>query len=338
MSYVIGWYRGEKRAMEFAISRIWHQPTNHSSNCYFCKVDSTKRRTGKNAPQIVYPDIPSSIAPVPHCPELPVPIPLKRDQPSSRDNSKSDSEEDIGDPDYAFPDAVEERRPYFPKQKDINDLIRDLGLTKSNAAELLISRVKQWNLLDESVQVTDQRKRHKTFSNFFSRQDGLCFCSNVAGLFEAISCNSSKWRLFLDSSSQSLKAVLLHNGNNYPSLPTAHSVHLKEDYTSVKMLLSALKYDDYGWEIIGDFKMVSFLKDLQGDFTKFRCFLCLWDSCDTKAHYHRKDWPQWAEFSVEKSNVKWEPLIEPQKVLITAHQFRPLQAICHCSGQLVSSF
>jgi len=114
-------------------------------------VDPTKRRTGKNAPQIVYPDIPSSIAPVPHCPELPVPTPPKRDQPSSGDSSKSDSEEDIGDPDYGFTDAVEERRPYFP-----NDLIRDLGLTKANA-ELLTSRLKQWSSLDESVQVTDQR-------------------------------------------------------------------------------------------------------------------------------------------------------------------------------------
>src|SRR6218665_1298207 len=89
-----------------------------------------------------------------------------------------------------FHRCVEQRRPHFPNQKDVNDLIRDLGLTKSNA-ELLISRLKQWNLLDESVQVTDQRKRHETFSNFFSRQDGLCFCNNVACLFEAIgiTCN-----------------------------------------------------------------------------------------------------------------------------------------------------
>src|SRR6218665_2509124 len=94
-----------------------------------------------------------------------------------------------------FHKCVEERRPYFPNQKDINDLIRGLGLTKPNA-ELLISRIKQWNLLDESVQVTDQRKRHETFSNFFSRQDGLCFCNNVAGLFEAIdiTCNPSEWQ------------------------------------------------------------------------------------------------------------------------------------------------
>ena len=131
-------------------------------------------------------------------------------------------------------------------------------------AELLTSRLKQWNLLDESVEVTDQRKCHQTFSNFFSQQDGLGFCNNVAGLFEVIgiTCNPSEWRLFIDSSSQSLKTVLLHNGNNYPSLFVAHSVQLKEDYTSVKMLLSALKYDDYGWEVIGDFKMVSFLSGL----------------------------------------------------------------------------
>ncbi|XP_073493971.1 uncharacterized protein [Phyllobates terribilis] len=232
--------------MKFAIPRIWRQPTDHSGNCYFCMVDPAKHRTGKNAPQIVHPDIPSFIAPVPHGPELPVPSPQKRDQTSSGKSSKSDSEEDIGDQDYVFTDAVEERRPYFPNQKNVNDLIRDLRLTKSNA-ELLISRLKQWNLLDESVQVTDQRKRHQTFSNFFSQQDGLCFCNNVAGLFEAIGiiCNPSEQCLFIDSSSWSLKTVLLHNGNSYPSLPMAHSVYLNEDYTSVKMLLTALKYDDY---------------------------------------------------------------------------------------------
>ena len=119
-------------------------------------ADPTKRRTGKNAPQICYEDIFSFIAPVPHCPELPISTPPKSDQPSSGDSSKSDSEEDIEDPDYDFTDVVEERRSYFPNQKDINDLIRDLGLTKSNA-ELLTSRLKQRNLMDESVQVTDQR-------------------------------------------------------------------------------------------------------------------------------------------------------------------------------------
>ncbi|XP_051513688.1 SUMO-interacting motif-containing protein 1 isoform X3 [Myxocyprinus asiaticus] len=37
---------------------------------------------------------------------------------------------------------------------------------------------------------------------------------------------------------------------------------------------------------------------------------------DTKAHYHRRDWPQRTEFSVGRNNVKWEPLVDPQKVLM----------------------
>jgi hypothetical protein len=100
------------------------------------------------------------------------------------------------------------------KLKDFNDLIKDVDLTKSNA-ELLTSRLKQWNLLDESVQVTDQRKCHQAFSSFFTRQDGLCFCHNVTDLFEAIriACNPNEWCPFIDSSSRSHKVVLLHNGN-----------------------------------------------------------------------------------------------------------------------------
>src|SRR6218665_2322533 len=79
MCYVTGWYRGENRAMKFAITRIWRKPSDHSSNCYFWMVDPNKRRTGMNAPQIVYPDIPSYIITVPHCPELPVTTPRRTD-------------------------------------------------------------------------------------------------------------------------------------------------------------------------------------------------------------------------------------------------------------------
>ena len=119
-----------------------------------------------------------------------------------------------------------------------------------------------------------------------------------------------------DSSSRSLKAVLLHNGNKYPSIPVAHSVHLKEDYNNVKTLLEMLKYATHSWEVIGDFKMVAFLMGLHGGYTKYPCYLCLWDSRDKKAHYHQKDWPQRTEFSLGKSNVKWEMLVELHKVLM----------------------
>ncbi|MBN3288217.1 KC2D2 kinase, partial [Polyodon spathula] len=90
------------KAMKFAIPGIWREPTDHSSNCYFCMVDPSKRRTGKNEPAVTYPDLPSSIAPVPHCHELLVPTPQEREQPSLEESSKSESEEDVVDPDDNF--------------------------------------------------------------------------------------------------------------------------------------------------------------------------------------------------------------------------------------------
>ncbi|XP_076361754.1 uncharacterized protein LOC143252858 isoform X2 [Tachypleus tridentatus] len=146
------WYRGEKSAMKFVIPRIWHEPTDHSSNCYFWMVDPSKCQASKNASAIMYLNLLSSIAPVPHCPELLVPTLPKRKQPFSKESSKSEEEVDVEDPDYNFRGAAGERNTYYPNQRDLNDLIRDLGLTKLDA-ELLTSRLKEWDLLDESVQV-----------------------------------------------------------------------------------------------------------------------------------------------------------------------------------------
>ncbi|XP_076338837.1 uncharacterized protein LOC143240387 [Tachypleus tridentatus] len=98
-------------------------------------VDPSKRRAGKNATTIMYPDLPSSISPVPHCPELPVATPPERKQPSSEESNKSEEEVDVENPDYNynFRDAAGERNPYYHNQRDLVDLIRHLGLTKSNA-------------------------------------------------------------------------------------------------------------------------------------------------------------------------------------------------------------
>ncbi|XP_076314883.1 uncharacterized protein LOC143227311 [Tachypleus tridentatus] len=123
--------------MKLSIPRIWHELTDHSSNCYFCMVDPSKRRAGKNASAITYLGLPLSIAPVPHCPELPVPTLSERKQPSSEENSKSEEKVDLEDPDYNFRGAAGERNPYYPNQRDLNDVIRDLGLTKSNVETIV---------------------------------------------------------------------------------------------------------------------------------------------------------------------------------------------------------
>ena len=112
--------------------------------------------------------------------------------------------------DYDLNSNLREKKSYYP-----NDLIRDLGLTKSNA-ELLTSQLKQWNLHDDSVQITEQHKRNQSFSSFFTMQNAICSYNNVSGLFYSIeiSCIPSEWRLFIDSSSKSLKVVLLIMATN----------------------------------------------------------------------------------------------------------------------------
>ena len=57
-----------------------------------------------------------------------------------------------------------------------------------------------------------------------------------------ITHDPDEWRLFIDSSKTSLKAVLLHNGNVLPSIPVGHAVHLKEKYDNMKQLLRCIKY------------------------------------------------------------------------------------------------
>ena len=87
-----------------------------------------------------------------------------------------------------------------------------------------------------------------------------------------------QWRLFIDSNKSSLKAVSLHNWNQYASLPMAHSVTLKEKYDDLALILKKIKYEDHGWMICGDLKVISTLLDQQQSYTKYPCFLCMWDS------------------------------------------------------------
>ena len=84
-----------------------------------------------------------------------------------------------------------------------------------------------------------------------------------------IDYDPSDWRLFIDSSVKSLKAVLLHNGNEFPSIPVGHSVHMKEEYENFKTLLDMIKYTSHNWELCGDFKMLAFLLGQQGGYTKW---------------------------------------------------------------------
>jgi len=73
--------------------------------------------------------------------------------------------------------------------------------------------------MDEGVKITLYRYRppKKNLEEFFTMQGTLVTCKDVDGLFKALNMShcSDEWRLFIDSSKVSPKAVLLHNGNCY---------------------------------------------------------------------------------------------------------------------------
>lgn len=105
----------------------------------------------------------------------------------------------------------------------MNDLVRDLGLP-NNSAEFLASFMKQMNFLEPRTKVSVYRNRESDFRKYFSKDEDLVFCIDINGLMNEMKENCYKttdWRLFIDSSKNSIKAVLLHNTNVYVPIPIA---------------------------------------------------------------------------------------------------------------------
>ena len=75
----------------------------------------------------------------------------------------------------------------------------------------------------------------------------LVYCNNIQELMEELQLEhtSGQWRHFTDSSKVGLKAVLLHNGNELPSIPLAHAVHMTEMSENIPVLLQKICYEEH---------------------------------------------------------------------------------------------
>ena len=115
----------------------------------------------------------------------------------SEDSATASENLDI-DTEHALTTSAE---PHFPTKQELDDLIRDLSLTKSGA-KLLTSTLNEWNLLGDECKSTAYRKRHLEFSVYFDVVEDLCYCKDVEALFRAVGTDHdpTQWRLFIDSS------------------------------------------------------------------------------------------------------------------------------------------
>lgn len=235
---LIGVMRGNKK-MPFHIPAVWREPRDHTTDCYFCAVN-IKAYTTKTKGQSTYPSVPSL--------DPPVVLSDIRDTPDEstvdvkEDKTPETCEQNQFDKLY-YPElkSTDAKAPIPLNQDQLDDLTRDLGLSKEHS-ELLASRLKQNNLVAPGVRVTRYRTRESSIHRFFIEEPSICYCSDVDGLMESmgIKHNVEEWRLFIDSSCKSLKAVSLHIGNIHPLLPVAYSTSLKENHENIKFLFERI--------------------------------------------------------------------------------------------------
>ena len=238
---------------------------------------STKKKS-----KLVYPNIPSGIRPVPHGNELPISEPpdnlamYSDDEHSASSNNEVQQPSTSRDADYV---PSTDSSHHTITEGELYDIIRDLELPK-NKAELLASRLQQWNVLHYFVKVTTFRTRNHEFEQFFQTVVYFTCCKDIDGLMDAMHMRLSpeQWRIFIDASKTSLKAVLLHNGNKLPSVPVAYTSSTKETYTTMNDILVEVAYKKYQRKFFVDFKAIAVLLGLQAGYTKYSCFLCEWDS------------------------------------------------------------
>ena len=143
----------------------------------------------------------------------------------------------------------------------------------------------------------------------------FCYSSNIDSLFEALESehHSNEWRLFIDSNKASLKAVLLNNGNEKPSISLVHAHCTQRNPQAMKLILRLINYAVYKWNIYGELKVIRLL-DLQMVYTKNQCFLYLCDSHDDKQHYIKKDWPLRETFVPGRFNIHHVLLADAKKI------------------------
>ncbi|KAI6656196.1 hypothetical protein LOD99_1529 [Oopsacas minuta] len=304
------------KEFKFWNSNDIERATNHISDCYFCMANISGFNA-KTKSLIKYPNLHSAIRPVPHSIDVPVPKFTNLDAISEIDDCETRDSLIREDEDFIPCVLSRSNSPQLFNQSELNDLVRDLDLPKESA-ELLGSRLKEKNLLLPETKFYSYRNRAIEFLKYFIMEDGFVFCHDVSPLVNAFGCPyvPNDWRLFIDSSKQSLKCVLPHNGNKFSSIPIGHSVSLKERYDNMKIVLHKINYNQHNWVVCGDLKIICVLLGQQSGYTKYPCFLCLWDSRAKSEHYSRQSWPARTNLNVGDKNIIHEPLVDPLKILL----------------------
>ncbi len=77
-----------------------------------------------------------------------------------------------------------------------------------------------------------------------------------------------------------------------------------------------IQYSTYQLNICGVREVIGMLMGVQGGFTKYCCFLCLWDSSAIEDHYIKREWQKRTTYEPGMNNVQNVPLAYPKKIFL----------------------
>lgn len=228
---------------------------------------------------------------------------------------------DFTDPnDSSFIVGVEPDRQLLT-QEEMDYFVAKLSLNKRQS-EFATSFLKHRGFTADGVNATAYRNRQALLQRFYTadKKNTYAYCHDVKGLCDAMTMLyiPSDWRIFIDGSVTSLKAVLLHKSNKKPSIPLAFSTDKHEEYETMKGLLHDLKYYEHKWKVCCDLKIVNILQGIieKGGFPKYFCFLCNWDSRYKGDQYKCTSWKKRNPENEKKLKLRNDPLIKNRKDIL----------------------
>jgi hypothetical protein len=92
---------------------------------------------------------------------------------------------------------------------------------------------------------------------------------------------------------------------------------MQEEYKANSLVLEKINYQEHQWVICVDLKFVNFHLRQQSDYTKYPCFLCLWDSRAKHEHWAGIDCHLREYMVVEEQNVINEPSVARDRIILS---------------------
>ena len=260
---LLAWYHRRGRKLSFMKPMVWlRDPRGHvESRCYACinfvsKLNKQALKNKKYVPTY------TAILPVEMPKNVEPPKPPSPDVESAwAANTAFTNVTDLQDVDYT--PNIEHDRPTLLTQNEIDYLVAKLGLSQRNS-EFLTSFLKHRKLTEHTVSASSYRSRQREFQKFYTvdATNTFAYCIDIEGLVHKLGMAyaADDWRLFIDGSVSSLKAVLLHKTNSKPSIPLAYGTNMKETYETLGNILEKVKYEDHKWKICCDLKVINIMQ------------------------------------------------------------------------------